>query len=124
MGAAVAEAVGESAWQKALENAGNQGPYALMLAVLVGVIIYYWIIPKATADIEKTKTDAVANQDQAAAMKIIGNALDKMVDEQATHRVEQRRMVRFVCQAVEAAAKSDMPGTQSAIQSLRTLMED
>lgn len=107
-----------------MEWAKSQGIYCLVLVMLAIAHVKYWVIPKAAADVKKTETDAVANTQQAAAMKTIATAFDSFVEEQRTHRQEIRKVARLTAAAVEACSKNDTAGMQSTVQALRTLLEE
>jgi hypothetical protein len=113
------------------KSIGSQGPYATILAVLAWVFIRYWILPKAEADIAKVKSDAVANQQQAEALKTIAHAYDEMsrsireIGERhnASHR-DMRRMISFVSQGLSALSINNDAGVKSALQGLQALAEE
>lgn len=110
-------------WQRLLEMAAEQGPYALVLAGLAFAFARYWILPKAAADLEKTKSDAESNKQQAEALKTVAKAYDQLIVENHSYRNDWRKIIAIVTEVTEAMIAGDHARARSLLTVLKNLNE-
>lgn len=107
----------------AMEHLIKQGPSTLILCIIGYIFLRYWILPKASADVEKTKSDQLATVQQADALKSIAESLKHMCDDHAKHTSRLQVVISNVSGALEASLAKDDNAVRNHLRVLRTVMD-
>lgn len=107
----------------AIKELASQGPYALVLGGIAFCFVKFWMLPKAVADVEKTKAEAMANLELASAFKTVASAVDSLSETHSSHRHEARQAISCLADVYESIMAGDVVRARAQLQVVSTMFK-